>query len=197
MMVRGFCRCGGVLALAALSAGGVLMMAAQPATGGAPAREGQPGGGGGGGREGGQPGGRGGQGGGEIGVEQGMKMMNGGLKRLKDSIGDAAKKAENLEVIGQIQRGALASKNGKPGHLKGGEAALEGYRKAQIELFRTLLDLESQVLAGETDKAKATFAKLGEMKESGHDKFMEEEKEGGRPPARGTGGAPAGGGEKK
>lgn len=185
MMVRGFCRCGGVLALAVLSAGGVLMMAAQPGTGGAPAREGQPGGGG-GGREGGQPGGPGGRGrmgGADMGVEQGMKMMNGGVKRLKESIGDAGKKAENLEIIGQIQRGALASKNGKPGHLKGGDASLEAYRKAQIELFRTLLDLESQVINGETDKAKATYAKLAEAKEAGHDKFMEEEKEGGKPPA--------------
>lgn len=182
MMVRGFCRCGGVLALSILTAGGVLMMAAQPGGGAPPAREGQPGG-----REGGQPGGGRGprMGGADMGVEQGMKMMNGGLKRLKDSIGDASKKAENLETIGQIQRGALASKNGKPQHLKGGEAALEGYRKAQIELFRTLLDLESQVIAGETDKAKATFAKLAEAKDAGHEKYMEEEKEGGRPPARG------------
>lgn len=182
MMVRGFCRCGGVLALAVLSAGGVLMMAAQPGTGGGGGqpREGQPGG-----REGGQPGGgRGGpRGGADMGVEQGMKMMNGGLKRLKDTIGDASKKAENLETIGQIQRGALASKNGKPGHLKGGEASLEAYRKTQIDLFRTLLDLESQVINGETDKAKATYAKLGEMKDAGHDKFMEEENEGGKPPA--------------
>ena len=169
MMVRGFCRCGGVLALAVLSASGMLMMAAQPGTGGGQPREGQPGGPGG-------PGGRGGARGGEtMGVEQGMKMMNGGAKRLKDTIGDASKKAENLEIIGQIQRGALACKNGKPVHLKGGEAALEGYRKAQIDLFRTLLDLESQVIAGETDKAKATFGKLAEMKESGHDKFLEEE----------------------
>lgn len=168
-MVRGFARVGGVFGLAVLSAGGVLMMAAQQGNqpggqpGGPPAER-QPG-----------RGGERGRGGGEFAsVESAMKAMNGGMRQIKDTIGDASKKDQNLVAIGRIQLAAVYSKNNKPVHLKGGEAALEGYRKTLIELTRTLLDLESQVIAGEGEKAKETYKKLGQMQDEGHDKYIDD-----------------------
>lgn len=172
MNVRGFARVGAVLGLAALSASGVLMIAAQPGGGGGGGeqRQTQPGGG----QRG--PGGRGGNAAGEFAnVEQAMKAMNGAMRQLKDAVGDASKKDANLTAIGRAQVAAVYCKNNKPVHLKGGDASVEAYRKTMIDFMRSLLDLESQVLDGKTEEAKATFAKIGEMKDAGHDKYLEEE----------------------
>lgn len=177
MNVRGFARVGAVLGLSVLSASGVLMIAAQPGAGGERQGQpaGQPAGQPGGGQPGG-PGGRGGRGGGEFtNVEQAMKSMGGAMRQLKDSIGDASKKDANLTAIARIQTAAVYAKNNKPVHLKGGDASVEGYRKTMIEFMRSLLDLESQVLEGKTKEAEATYAKIGEMKDLGHDKFIQEE----------------------
>src|ERR1043165_4047218 len=47
----------------------------------------------------GQPGGRGAA----PSVEAGMKGMNGAMRRLRDQIGDASKKDDNLSLIGRMQ----------------------------------------------------------------------------------------------
>jgi soluble cytochrome b562 len=107
-------------------------------------------------------------------VEQAMKALNGGMRALKNSIDDASKKADNLTTVTRMQHAAVYSKNRKPDHLKGGDASLDAYRKTLIDLTRALLDLEAQILEGKTADAKATLAKLSEMQDKGHEKFIDE-----------------------
>lgn len=172
-MVRGLSRIGAALGLVALSAGTLVMMAAQPADKPAP-REGQPGG-----QPGERPAGRGPRGGaGEFtSVEQAMKAINNGERELKKTVGDASKKTANLAHVAQMQRGALYSKNNVPGHLKGGEASLEAYRKAQITLMRMLLDLEVHIIDGKTADATKSVEALHAFEEEQHAKFIDEGKD--------------------
>jgi soluble cytochrome b562 len=107
-------------------------------------------------------------------VEQAMKAMNNGYRALKGTVEDASKKADNLTIVTRMQHAAVYAKAHKPHHLKGGDAALDDYRKALIDLTRILLDLESQILEGKTADAKATLTKFHDMEDKGHEKFMEE-----------------------
>jgi len=106
------CVAGAAIALGSLAL-------AQPADGQAPARQpadqrpardggGQPG------RPGGQPGdGRqdARRGGGEItSVDSAMKLINRSVRRLKGQITDAAKKEDNLKLVGDIERAIVAAK---------------------------------------------------------------------------------------
>ncbi len=106
-------------------------------------------------------------------VEQCMKAMNGAARRLKDQISDASKKDDNLHLIWTMQKNALQAKTLEPEHLGDGDRAtqLAEFRKDQIKLMRTLLELEEEVAAGKGDAAAKTFAAIAEMKDSEHKKF--------------------------
>lgn len=159
----------------------------QPTRDGQP-QPGQPGGPGGG--RGGQPGGPGGgrgegRGGGGS-VKGSMGALRDGLKALKENIGAADKKDQNLAAITQMQRAAVNAKNAKPNNLKGDDQAKaqDGFRRAQIQLLSMLIELETQVMDGKTDAAKATVKKIEDFEDKAHDQFVKEKEgekeEGGR-----------------
>ena len=124
----------------------------------------------------GQPGGPG-QRGQTPSVEGGMKQMNGAMRRLKDQIGDASKNEENLRLIGDMQRGAVAAKNAKPKKLNDVKDAAEQAKKAEqfrrdlIKLTRSLLDIEQNILDGKNDVAKTQLDEVMKMREDGHKTF--------------------------
>lgn len=122
-----------------------------------------------------EPGGQGNRPRGEVGqsVEQCMKSMNGAARRLKDQIGDASKKDDNLRLIWSMQKNALQAKTLEPEHLGEGDkaAALGEFRKSQNDLLKTLLKLEEEVGAGKTDDAAKTFGAIAQMRDAGHKKF--------------------------
>jgi hypothetical protein len=112
---------------------------------------------------------------GEVGqtVEQCMKMMNGAARRLKEQVGDASKKEDNLKLVWAMQKNALQAKMLEPNHLGDGDRTrqLAEFRKDQNDLMRSLLKLEDEVASGKADAASATFASIAQMKESEHRKF--------------------------
>lgn len=152
-----------------------------------PQRQNQPrpgrggGGGGGEGRPEGQPGERrrGGGGGEEMrsaGVESSMKSMNRALKSLTAQIADPAKKTENLQLVTDLQRGAVSAKGAKLGddmmkNAKDDAAkaaiAIE-YRRDMIELVKVLLDVESDLLDDKFDSAKSHLDKAVQMRDDSH-----------------------------
>ncbi len=161
------------LTAAALAAGS-LTLAAFAQTGAQPGGTG--GGTGGGQPPARQPGGPGGPGGrGEMNLEGAMKGMGRALKGLEGGIGSASAKDDNLKMIGEMQRFAVAAKGMQPPmkKVKAEEQAafVEKFRKAQIELVRMLLDLETQVIDGKNDDAKATLAKVIKHRDASHDIF--------------------------
>jgi hypothetical protein len=127
-------------------------------------------------RQPGQPGGPG-RGGQAPSVEGSMKQMNGAMRRLRDQIGDASKKEDNLRLIGDMQRGAVSAKNGKPKKLNDvkdeGERAkkAEKFRRDLITLTRKLLDIEQNILDGKNDVAKTQLEEVMKQRDEEHKYF--------------------------
>jgi soluble cytochrome b562 len=105
-------------------------------------------------------------------VESGMKGLRQGMRQIRELVADPAKKEEALQLVGTMQRAAIAAKNSKPEHMKEG-ASPDDYRREMIKLVTMLLELETNVLDGKTEEANALIAKLGEFRDSSHEKFGE------------------------
>ncbi len=106
-----------------------------------------------------------------------MKSMGRAMERLEKQLADASKKDENLRLINDIQRGAVAAK-GQPLPndvlAKGKDEAektkmAQSYRKNLIALVRKTLDLEDAVLAGKGDDAKKLIDEIAKLRDSSHD----------------------------
>jgi hypothetical protein len=110
-------------------------------------------------------------------VEGSMKTMGRSLRTLKDQLGDASKKEENLRLINDMQRGCIMAKGGTPamfGELKTDAektAAMDKYRRKMIELAKLLLDAESAMLDGKTDAAKTALDSAVKMRDEQHKAF--------------------------
>lgn len=131
-----------------------------------------------------RPGGPGGPGQ-NISVEGAMKAMNRGLRQLKGQIADAGKKDDNLRIIGDIQRAAIAAKSQPvpPSVLSGAkdDAARAKlavtFRSELMSAVRALLDMEQDVLDGKTDAAKAKLDNLAKLRDHGHEAMGVSEEE--------------------
>ncbi len=129
----------------------------------------------------GQPGGEGRRGpGGEArqaSVEGGMKSMGRPLRQLRSQITDGAKKEENLQLINDMQRGAVAAKGAKLSekllkNAKDDAAKAEmskNFRKRMLALTKSLLEVESLLMDDKFDDAKAELEKAIKMRDEGHE----------------------------
>src|ERR1051326_828845 len=101
-----------------------------------------------------------------------MKAINRAARALKEQVGDASKKDENLKLIWAMQKNALQAKTLEPERIEGDKSKwLPDFRKDQNKLMRMLLDLEEQVADGKSDDAAKTFQKVMQYKDSEHEKF--------------------------
>lgn len=168
----------GLIAASVVLAAGMAQPPAAPGGGDGqpPARGpggGQPGGPGGGG-------GRGGQRGGQVpGIGPSMNGMERSIDALKASIGDAAKKDENLRLLGEAQRFCASAKNAKPtdaiNAAKDDAAKAKvatDYRKSLIEVMKALIEAEVATLDGKTAEAKTAYDKVVTLRDKGHKEFM-------------------------
>ncbi len=135
------------------------------------------------------PGGQGGQGGaggrapaGARGADRGasvegsMKAMNGSLRRLKASIGDATQKDANLRLIDQMQISAATAKSlPLPPELlqKAGDDAAKAklqseFRESLIKLLRETLEMEQAVISGRVEVAKSRLAEVEKLRDEAH-----------------------------
>jgi len=105
-------------------------------------------------------------------LEQSMKEMNRAAQSLQTSISDASKKEENLKLIWAMERAEIQAKATTPRKLPGDkDKMLAEYRKAQIELLKLIVKLESETLDGKTNEASQTLAAIMQAKTAGHEKF--------------------------
>ena len=102
--------------------------------------------------------------------------MNKALRTLKRQIADAAKKDENVGLIGKIKASLAEAVKLEPKKTKEVPEAekaayLEKYKKQLAELGKTFDDIETALKADKPNDAKALFDKLSEQKEKGHKDF--------------------------
>ena len=105
-----------------------------------------------------------------------MSGMNKALRTLKRQIADAAKKDENVGLIGKIKASLAEAVKLEPKKTKEVPEAekaayLEKYKKQLAELGKTFDDIETALKADKPNDAKALFDKLSEQKEKGHKDF--------------------------
>lgn len=102
-------------------------------------------------------------------VEQTMEAIEAAMDTLDKSLD----KPEALRTLWDIQRLALHAKSLVPEHLKGGATPenLAGFRRAQIELMKLLLQLESNLIDARPDEARKTIDAIDELREASHKKF--------------------------
>ncbi|HZW07709.1 MAG TPA: cytochrome b562 [Phycisphaerales bacterium] len=162
-----------VAALSGLVVAGAMLAAGMGQPGGAP---------GAGGGAGGQPPARGPGGGGRDGqprqgqgLSGSMKAMDRALEALKSTIGDAAKKDDNLRLLGDAQRGAVNAKSARPTEALNGakddaeRAAISTqYRKHLLDVLKALIDAEVATMDGKTDQAKAALDRVATLRDKGH-----------------------------
>ena len=130
-----------------------------------------------GGQPGGQPGDRGGRGEGRgegrgASVEGAMKSMGRPLKALSAQITDASKKDENLQMINDMQRGAVMAKGAKLSEKvleKGADAKAKAemakeYRRHMLALTKTLLEVETLLMDDKFEEAKADLQSFFETR---------------------------------
>jgi hypothetical protein len=116
--------------------------------------------------------------GGAVGnVEVSMKEMGRAMRKLRGSVEDASKKAENLALIGEMQRGCVGAK-GLPVPKDvlaqaADDAAKEKlgveFRTRLIAVMRKLLDMEVSIMEGRNAEAKSALDELFAMQKEGHD----------------------------
>lgn len=112
-----------------------------------------------------------------------MKSMNRALKALGAQISDPTKKAENLQLVNDLQRGAVTAKGAKLGDDMLKKATDEAaktemavkYRRDMIELMKVLLDIEEDLLDDQFAAAKSNLDKISEMREDSHKEMGVEE----------------------
>jgi hypothetical protein len=125
---------------------------------------------------------RGGPGGQPTNVEGAMKLMNGNLRRLKGQISDAAKKDDNLRLIGEVERGCILAKNMQPERLQDIKDDAERaklaatFRQDLVDLMRKLLDIEQNLIDGKNEAAASTLQEVVKMRDAGHKAMGVDEK---------------------
>ena len=108
-----------------------------------------------------------------------MKSMGRPLKALSAQITDASKKDENLQMINDMQRGAVMAKGAKLSEKvleKGADAKAKAemakeYRRHMLALTKTLLEVETLLMDDKFEEAKAELEKAAKMRDEGHKKM--------------------------
>jgi soluble cytochrome b562 len=112
-------------------------------------------------------------------LSEAMQALGRGLELLDKTVDQADKKDRHLETVAMMQRAAIAAKSNIPDWVKpgqkggggGGGPTPDDFRKAQIKFIGTLLELETAIIDGKADAAKALLKKLGEQGDAAHNKF--------------------------
>lgn len=111
-------------------------------------------------------------------LEESMEKLNKAAKALKDTVGDAAKTADSIALVLEMQKQAVAGKAQEPAKAKklnGADKAkfMAEYRKSMNGLLAELIKLENALNDGKNPEAQDIFKGLTKLKTEGHEKFQE------------------------
>lgn len=113
-------------------------------------------------------------------IEEQMKVIKGGMRKLRRGLRDAENLSAALPVIAEMQAAAQMAKMETPKMAMGidDEAArmefVTAYRQGMIATQRLMLDLEEAVLAGDMETCTTKYNALKDAQDKGHDRFTEE-----------------------
>lgn len=107
-----------------------------------------------------------------------MEKLDSAVVILKRSLRDAARDPESLEQIVVAQQACLAAKQMTPRMAAGvaepeRSAFVAGYRKGMAAVLAELATMEVKLLEGDRDGARASWKKLEQMEEDGHNEFTD------------------------
>lgn len=116
---------------------------------------------------------------GTVEIAEQMEIVSGGLKRLRRTLKDSAQRTESLAILAEVERAALAAKQGTPpmtDTLPEGEreAFVTAYRKTIAELLTRMLELEVALLDADLEKAQELYERVKAMENLGHARFTED-----------------------
>jgi hypothetical protein len=107
-----------------------------------------------------------------------MKLMNRTLKQLRAQLSDATKRDENLRLIGEMQRGCVNAKSGKPEQILAdakddpARAKISAeFRRELIAVMRKLLDAELSIADGKPEAAAAALDEVEKLREHAHEEL--------------------------
>ena len=106
-----------------------------------------------------------------------MEAMNKAIRTLNKTITDPKKMEANLAAVNDLEFHTIACKGiipkgatTQPADVK--EKYIADYRKGMNDVFKVEMDLEQQVIAGDTAKAQETVKQLRQMEKDGHKIFQ-------------------------
>jgi hypothetical protein len=111
-----------------------------------------------------------------VSVGGSMKLMNRSFKQLEAQVSDKSKRAENLRLIGDMERGCATAKATplprdvleKAGDDAGKARVNEQFRSSLLELLKKLIQTEEAIADGKTDAAKADLDEVIKMRDKMH-----------------------------
>jgi len=109
-------------------------------------------------------------------LEEAMDGLKQGMRALRRGLGDQETATAGLDTIRAMQEHALAAMHHCPAPLTEVDAAGAAkweinFKRMQLMVCDTLLELELAVVEGRLDDAKALYGKLNDLKGKGHDTY--------------------------
>ena len=115
-------------------------------------------------------------------LHEAMEDMDKPFRALRRQLRDASRNEESLEMLQGLQRLAATALREAPRRIEHVDEDdrprfLLDYKRKMIEFYVAMLEAEEALLAGDNDKARAAYKKMGKLKREGHEAFQEEDEE--------------------
>jgi hypothetical protein len=109
-------------------------------------------------------------------LERNMSAMNRAFRTINTNVKDKTKNDATLAAVVQLQTATLAAKAQLPDaveKLTGEEKTkkVSEFRGMMAKLLQAECELEANLIAGDNEKAAATFATIKDMQTAGHKEF--------------------------
>jgi len=109
-------------------------------------------------------------------LETAMEGLKKGMRALRRGVDKPDKSAEMIEIVQAMQQASLAAFPLCPEPLEEVDAAglakwQTGFKKGQLALCGTLVNLELALAEGRLEDAKELYGRLNDIKGNGHDKY--------------------------
>ncbi len=109
-------------------------------------------------------------------LENAMEGLKKGMRALRRGIEKPEKSAEMIEVVQAMQQASLTAFSLCPEPLEEVDALglakwRTGFKKGQLAVCGTLVNLELALAEGRLEDAKELYGRLNDIKGNGHDKY--------------------------
>ena len=107
-----------------------------------------------------------------------MEIIDEGIKKLRRTLRKAESNKESIELIEQVEKAAVKSKDLTPAmaaKIPEAERAkwVESYKKDMDAFIKTLGEMKAAVKEGKNDKAQEVYKTLKTQEDKGHEKYTE------------------------